>query len=85
MNAELQQSATDALLKPAWIASGLTASAWITTLLGWLTPIIGFVATSIGIGFMVVLHKKRKRLLEKEDLLLDLQIEEHRRRATDET
>jgi len=84
MNGQLEQSATDALSKSAWIASGGTTSAWIATLLGYLTPIVGFLATVVGIIFMIVLHKKRKKIMEKESTLLDLQIAEHRRRLASE-
>ena len=85
MNEQLQQSAPDALSLSAWIASGGTTSAWVATWLGYLTPFVGFAATLIGIIFMVVLHKKRKNIMNKEATLLDLQRAEHRRRATDET
>jgi len=83
MNGQLQQNATDALLKPALIASGGTTSAWVATWLGYLTPIIGSLATVVGIIFMIVLHKKRKKIMDKESTLLDLQIAEHRRRLAD--
>lgn len=84
MNEQLQQSATDALSKSAWVASGGTTSAWVATWLGYLTPVVGFAATVFGIIFMIVLHKKRKGIMEKESTLLDLQIAEHRRRLASE-
>ena len=84
MNAELQQSATDVLSKSVGAASAFTASAWVTTLLGWLTPVVGFAATVLGICFMIYLNKKKYKIMEKESLLLDLQIAEHRKREDEE-
>ncbi len=85
MNEQLQQSAPDALSLSAWIASGGTTSAWVATWLGYLTPIVGFAATVFGIVSLIAIHKRRAKNLEKESTLLDLQIEEHRRRAANET
>ena len=84
MNGQLRESATDALLKPAWIALGGTTSAWVATWLGYLTPVVGFVSLVVGIIFMVVIHKRRAKNLDKQSTLLDLQIAEHRRRLASE-
>ena len=83
MTPELEQSATDALLKPAWIALGGTTSAWMATWLGYLTPVVGFLSLVVGIIFMVVIHRKRKANMDKESTLLDLKIAEHRRRLSE--
>ncbi len=84
MTPELEQSATDALLKPAWIALGGTTSAWMATWLGYLTPVVGFLSLVVGIIFMVVIHKRRAKNLDKQSTLLDLQIAEHRKRLANE-
>ena len=49
-------------------------------MLGWLTPVIGLLATTLGVVSMVIIIKNNK----KKSTLLDLQIDEHRRRLASE-